>query len=169
MSSSVRSLGSKPVGECVSTREPKDTFGGSSQGKSPCEMDGNERLVDGRIENRIGVHVESEAVLKCEGNNKERVRHAVLDARTTVLRDTTIPDDSMTHVLSHARKITCAGDATYAWVWCSVYTDNRQQTTSNNKQQRTNNNTQQTKTNNANNKETTNKQQTNSNQQQQNS
>ena len=37
------------------------------------------------------------------------MRHAVLDVRTTVLRDTTIPVDSMTQVLSHASKISCGG------------------------------------------------------------
>ena len=31
----------------------------------------NEGLVDGRVEGRIGVHVESEVLLKCEGNNNE--------------------------------------------------------------------------------------------------
>ena len=35
------------------------------------------------------------------------MRHAVLDVRTTALRETTIPVDSMTQVLSQARKITC--------------------------------------------------------------
>ena len=71
VSSSVRSLGSQPVGECVSARGPKDTFDGSAQDKSPCEVDINEGLVDGRVESRTGVHVESEVVLKCEGNNNE--------------------------------------------------------------------------------------------------
>ena len=51
------------VGECVSAKGPKDMFDGSSQGKSPCEVGSNE----GR--GRTGVHVESEVVLKCEGNN----------------------------------------------------------------------------------------------------
>ena len=50
---------------------PKDTFDGSAQGKPPCEVDINEGLVDGRIEGRTGMHVESEEVLKCEGNNNE--------------------------------------------------------------------------------------------------
>ena len=53
------------VGECISGREPKDTFDGSAQGKSPCEVDSNEGLVDGRIKGRTGVHVESDVVLKC--------------------------------------------------------------------------------------------------------
>ena len=44
----------------------KDTFDGSAQGKSPCEDDINKGLVDGRVEGRTGVHVESEVVLKCE-------------------------------------------------------------------------------------------------------
>ena len=70
MSSSVRSLGSYPVGECVSDRVPKDTFDGSAQGKSPSEVDSNEGRIGGRIEGRTGVHVESEVVLKCEGNNR---------------------------------------------------------------------------------------------------
>ena len=46
-------------------RGPKDTFDGSSHGVSPCE--GNSK--DGRI----GVQVESEVVLKCEGSNNEGV------------------------------------------------------------------------------------------------
>ena len=50
---------------------PKDTFDGSAQGKSPCEVDSNGVLVDGRIEGRTGVHVESGVVLKCEENNNE--------------------------------------------------------------------------------------------------
>ena len=45
-------------GECISARGPKDTFDGSAKGKSPCEVDSNEGLVDGRIECRTGVHVE---------------------------------------------------------------------------------------------------------------
>ena len=39
--------------------------------KNLCEVDSNEGLVDCRIEGRTGVHVESELVLKCEGNNNE--------------------------------------------------------------------------------------------------
>ena len=58
------------MGGCVSARGPKDTFDGSAPDKSPCEVDINEGLVDGRVEGRTGVHVESEVVLKCEGNNK---------------------------------------------------------------------------------------------------
>ena len=58
-------------GECVSARGPKDTFDGSAQDKSPCEVDISENLVDVRVEGRTGVHVESEVVLKCEGNNNE--------------------------------------------------------------------------------------------------
>ena len=61
------------MGECVSARAPKDTFDGSAQGKSSCEVDSNEGLVDGRIEGRTGVHVENEVVLKCEGNNNAGV------------------------------------------------------------------------------------------------
>ena len=68
VSSSVRSLG-----ECVSARWPKDTIDQSAQGKSPCEDDISEGLVDGRVEGRTGVHVKSEVVLKCEGNNNEGV------------------------------------------------------------------------------------------------
>ena len=49
----------------------KDTFDGSAQDKSPCDVDINEGLVDGRVEGRTGVHVESEVVLKREGNNNE--------------------------------------------------------------------------------------------------
>ena len=53
--------------------------------------------------------MENEVMLKCEGSNNEgRVCHAVLDVRMTVLRDTKTPVDSMTQVLSQARKITCA-------------------------------------------------------------
>ena len=59
------------VAECVSARGPEDTFDGSVQDKSPCEVDINESLVDGRVEGRTEVHVESEVVLKCEGNNNE--------------------------------------------------------------------------------------------------
>ena len=33
----------------------------------------------------------------------------MLDVKMTILPDTTIPVDSMTQVLNHARKITCAG------------------------------------------------------------
>ena len=47
------------------------TFDGSAQGNSPCEVDNNEGLVDGPIEGRTGVYVESEVELKCEGNNNE--------------------------------------------------------------------------------------------------
>ena len=54
------------MGECVSARGAKDTFDGSAQGNSPCEDDINKGLVDGRVEGRAGVHVESEVVLKCE-------------------------------------------------------------------------------------------------------
>ena len=59
------------VGECASARGLKDTFDGSAQDKSPCEVDINEGPVDGRTEGRTGVHVEGEVVLKCEGNNNE--------------------------------------------------------------------------------------------------
>ena len=41
---------------------PKDTFDGTAKDTSPCEVDINEGLVDGRT----GVHVEIEVVLKCE-------------------------------------------------------------------------------------------------------
>ena len=37
----------------------------------PCEVDISEGLVDGRVEGRTGVHVESEVVLKYEGHNNE--------------------------------------------------------------------------------------------------
>ena len=59
------------AGKCVSASGPKDTFVGSAQGKSPCEVDSDEGRVGGRIEGRTGVHVEREVVLKCEGNNNE--------------------------------------------------------------------------------------------------
>ena len=62
------------VSECVSAKGPKDTFDGSVQGKSPCEVDDNEVLVDGRQEGRTAVHVESKVVLKCEGTNNEGAR-----------------------------------------------------------------------------------------------
>ena len=67
----MKSLGSQPVCECDSVRGPKDTFDASAQGKSPCEVDINEGLIEGRVEGRVGVHVESDVVLKCEGNNNE--------------------------------------------------------------------------------------------------
>ena len=60
------------VGECVSATGPQDTVDGSAQSTSPCEVDSSESLLDGRMEGRAGVHVESEVVLKCEGNNNER-------------------------------------------------------------------------------------------------
>ena len=74
LDTSLRSLGSQPVGDVVSAMGPKDTFDASAQGKSPCEDDLNKGLVDGRSEGRMGVQVErveSEVVLKCEGNNNE--------------------------------------------------------------------------------------------------
>ena len=69
--SSVKSLGSQPVGDVVSAVGPKDTFDGLAQGKNPCEGGISTGLVDGRVEGRIGVQVESDVVLKCEGYNKE--------------------------------------------------------------------------------------------------
>ena len=71
MSSSVRSVGSQPLGECFSAKEPNDTFDGSVQGKSPCEVDNKEGRVSGRIEGLTGVQMESEVELKCEGNNND--------------------------------------------------------------------------------------------------
>ena len=68
----------------------KDAFDGSAQGKSPCEVNSNEGRVDGRTRD----HVESELVLKCEGNNNEGASDMLCK----------IPVDSMTQVLSHARK-----------------------------------------------------------------
>ena len=59
------------VSECVSAKGPKVTFDGSAQGKGPCEDDSSKGLIDGRVEGRIGVKVESEVVLKCEGYHKE--------------------------------------------------------------------------------------------------
>ena len=59
------------VGECFSAKGPKDTFDGSAQGKFPCEVEINEGPVDGLVEGRTGVHVGSEVVLMCEGNNNE--------------------------------------------------------------------------------------------------
>ena len=41
--------GPKNAGECVSAKGPKDTFDGSAQGKSPCEVDINEGLQEGRV------------------------------------------------------------------------------------------------------------------------
>ena len=67
VSSSVKSLGSQPVCECDSARGPKDTFDGSAQGKSPCEVD----IKEARVEGRIGVHVESDVLLECARNNNE--------------------------------------------------------------------------------------------------
>ena len=54
------------AGEVDFGRGLESTFGGSSQGISQCEVDSNES----RVEGRTGVHVESEVVLKCEGNNE---------------------------------------------------------------------------------------------------
>ena len=54
-----------------SARRQKDTFAGSAQDKSQSEVDINESLVDGWEEGRTGMHVESEVVLMCEGNNNE--------------------------------------------------------------------------------------------------
>ena len=59
------------VAECISATGPKDTVDGSAQDKYPYEVDSNECRPDGRVEGRTGVHVESEVVLKCEGNNNE--------------------------------------------------------------------------------------------------
>ena len=50
---------------------PKDTFDGSAQSKPPSEVDSNEVLVLCRVEGRTGVQVESEIMVKCEGNNNE--------------------------------------------------------------------------------------------------
>ena len=66
------------MGEFVSARGPKDTFDGSAQDKSPCEDDISKGQVDGQVEGRTGVHVESEVVRKCEGNTNEGARHGVL-------------------------------------------------------------------------------------------
>ena len=62
-------VGRKEEGEVLcrrvrSSQGAKDTFDGSAQGKSPCEVDSTEGLVDDRMESRTGVHVESEVVLK---------------------------------------------------------------------------------------------------------
>ena len=65
VSSSVRSLSSYTVGECVSATGPQDTFDGSAQGKFPCEDDINKGLVDGRAEGRIGVQEESACDMLC--------------------------------------------------------------------------------------------------------
>ena len=49
------------------------------------------------------------------------MRHAVPDVKSDFfVRDTANPD-SMTQVLSHARKNHACGRATYAWGECSVY------------------------------------------------
>ena len=48
---------------------PKDTFDGFSHDKTLCGVDNNE----GRAQDRTGAHVESEVVLKCDGNNNEGV------------------------------------------------------------------------------------------------
>ena len=65
--------------------------------------------------------MESEAVLNCEGYNKEGACDMLCSVRYTV------NPDSMTQVLSHARKNHVCGCATYAWVECSVYTLRRLQ------------------------------------------
>ena len=67
-------LSARNIGECVSARRPEDTFDGSAQDKYLCDVDINKGLVDGREEGRTGVHVQSEAVLKCQGNNNEGAR-----------------------------------------------------------------------------------------------
>ena len=72
--------------DVVSATRPKNTFDGSAQGKSPCEKVISKDLVDRQEEGRIGVHVESEVVLKCEGYNN--VRHAVLDVRNDCFCET---------------------------------------------------------------------------------
>ena len=71
VSSSVRFWAHNLLGTAFQPGEPKDTFDGSAQDNTPCEVDSNEGLVDGRVEGRTGVHVEGEAVLKSERNNNE--------------------------------------------------------------------------------------------------
>ena len=53
--------------------QPSDrkTHSVDRRSENPCEYGVGKGLVDGRVEGRIGVHVESEGVLKCEGYNKE--------------------------------------------------------------------------------------------------
>ena len=58
--------------------------------------------------------------LKCEGNNKEGASDMLETQRT-------IPVDSMTQVLSHARKNLVCVSATCAWGWCRVYNLRRSQ------------------------------------------
>ena len=62
------------VGEVESGTGPKDEFDGSAQVYPPCEDNVNGGLVDGLVEGRNGVQVEtveSEVLVICEGNNKE--------------------------------------------------------------------------------------------------
>ena len=79
------------------------------KGESPCEDDINQGLVDGQEEGRIGLHVESEVVLKCERNNNESARHAVLVVKSDCFARDTVNLVSMTQVLGPREKITCAG------------------------------------------------------------
>ena len=73
MLSSVRCLGSWTLSaSAFSAFGPKDTVDGPAQGKSPCEDDISKGLADGG-EGQTG-SVESEVVLKCEGNNNEGAR-----------------------------------------------------------------------------------------------
>ena len=64
-------LGLIACGRVRFSQGPKDTFNGSAQDKSLCEVDIAEGRVDSQVEGRTGVHVESEVVLTCEGNNNE--------------------------------------------------------------------------------------------------
>ena len=94
------------VGECVWARGPKDTFDWSAQDKSPCEVDINEGLVDGRVWRK---------------QQRERGRHAVLDMKSECFMrhtDSWLDDSS----LEPREKNHVCGGATYAWDWCSVHT-----------------------------------------------
>ena len=94
------------VGECVWARGPKDTFDWSAQEKSPCEVDINEGLVNGRVWRK---------------QQRGRGRHAVLDMKNDCFmrhNDSWLDDSS----LEPREKNHVCGSATYAWDWCSVYT-----------------------------------------------
>ena len=106
---------------------PKDTLAGSAQDKSPCEVDINESLVDGRVEGRTRVHVESEVVLKCEANNNEGSCDMLCWMWEQLFYET--QRFQLTRWLKSwaTREKHVCWSATYAWVWCSVYTLRRLQ------------------------------------------
>ena len=90
-----------PLSSCSSDIGPKDTLDGSPQGKSSCEDDIDKSLLDRQEEGRIGVHVESEVVLSCAGNNNEGACDMLCWMRgMTVFCERHMKPDSMTQVFS---------------------------------------------------------------------